>query len=98
MSYASLHDRFSGGAIVPNRHSSFTISDSTLLPDNTVEITLNITASGNVSYEMLDGTVVAMPYPAAGLYKEVGQYKRVKSTGTTVTLSPATTVFVKYIV
>lgn len=97
MSIERLHDRFRGGAIIPNRHATATISDTTVLPDNTVELTFDITVAGNVSLQMLDDTIVAYAYPAAGLYKEVGQYKRVMSTGTTVTLSPASTVVVKFV-
>lgn len=97
MSYDSLHDRFRGGAIIPNRHVAFVVSDSNGLPPNVCEIVMNITAAGNVVFQMDDGTQVTYAYPTAGLIKEIGQFNKVLNTGTTVTLSPASTVIAKYI-
>jgi hypothetical protein len=96
---ASVHAKFGGlGAAIPNAFKAFTIHDTNTLDATTVTVLVAVTAAGNLVFEDWFDNEVTLNFPAAGRYQIDGQWQRVKSTGATATLSPATTVNYGYIV
>ena len=94
MAQSSIHAKFRGalGAAIPNRWAAFTIHDTNAMSENTVTVLAAVTAAGNLVFEDWADNEITVNFPAAGLYQLDGQWQRVKSTGATATLSPATTV------
>jgi hypothetical protein len=80
------------GYPIPTAHEAFALSDSATMPEDTVAVRVAVTAAGNLVYEDWGDVESTYHYPAAGVYVERGQFQRVKATGATATLSPATTV------
>lgn len=91
----SIHTRLGGpGAIVPNSWVAFTIDDSASMAENTVAVSFSVTTAGNVVFVDAQGNAAITRQFPVGYYECVGQWLRVKSTGTTAVLSPANTVHV----
>ena len=94
-----VHAKFGQtGAIVPNRCKAFTIHDTNKMEATTIGVRLCVTAVGAVVFEDWADNEVTKTFDPVGVYYETGTYQRVKSTGATATLSPASTVHYDYAV
>lgn len=80
------------GYPIPTAHVAFTIHDTNAMPEDTIAVLVAVSVAGVLVFEDWNDVEAPYGFPAVGTFIVPGNFQRVKATGATATLSPATTV------